>query len=202
MNNLIKGIIIVGIIASIQIVNAVPTENEYGSVIASFNGQEATVKNVKLKIGEPCDIKVTVYSNISGHVIIKLTNPLVIEPYEVLEGINIGTRNDNLNILPGWSKTIIWKLKPNGEWKNGNAPLNIFVQFTKIENDKIKGEKKIEFTIANPYILDEQYTGSATTTISAREITGAGTPAKPEPFPSVIFVFMALLMARRFIKRA
>ena len=134
MKNFLKFLLIIGMFASIQFVGAVPTENEYGNVKAWFNGQEATVKNIKLKIGEPFDIKVIINSNISGHVIIKLTNPLVTEPYEVVEGINIGKSDDNLNILSGWSKTITWKLKPNGAWKNGNAPINIFVQFTKIEN--------------------------------------------------------------------
>jgi sarcinarray family protein len=172
MKNFLKFLFIIGIFTSIQLVSAVPTENEYGNVKAWFNGQEATAKNAKLKIGEPCDIKVIVNSNISGHVIIKLTNPLVTEPYEIVEGINIGKRDDNLNILSGWSKTITWKLKPNGAWKNGNAPINVFVQFTKIENGKIKGDKKIEFTIADPYILDEQYSGS-----TPARTTGAAQPS-------------------------
>ncbi len=66
-----------GIIASIHLAGAVSTENEYGTVKAWFNGQEATVKGVKLKIGEPADIRVTVTSNISGNIYVKLTNPLV-----------------------------------------------------------------------------------------------------------------------------
>jgi len=135
-------------------------------------------KNVKLKIGEPSEIKVIVNSNISGHVIIKLTNPLVTEPYEIIEGINFGKRDDNLNILSGWSKTITWKLKPNGAWKNGNAPINVFVQFTKIENGKIKGDKMIEFTIADPYILDEQYSGS-----TPAQTTGASAALTHRHFP-------------------
>ncbi len=174
MKRFLKFLLVIGMFASIQLVDAVPTENEYGNVKAWFNGQEATVKNVKLKIGEPSEIIVIVNSNISGHVIIKLTNPLVTEPYEVVEGINIGKRDDNLNILSGWSKTITWKIKPNGAWKNGNAPINVFVQFTKIENGKIKGDKKIEFTIADPFILDEQYPGS----------TPAQTTAQPSPTSS------------------
>jgi sarcinarray family protein len=184
MKKFLKFLVIIGIFASIQLVEAVPTENEYGNVKAWFNGQEATVKNVKLKIGEPTEIKVIVNSNISGHVIIKLTNPLVTEPFEVVEGINIGKRDDNLNILSGWSKTITWKLKPNGAWKNGNAPINVFVQFTKIENGKIKGDKKIEFTIADPYILDEQYPGSTpsqTTGTAQPSPTGASSEQQQAP---------------------
>ncbi|VVB86148.1 Uncharacterised protein [uncultured archaeon] len=196
-------LIIIGMFASIPLVSAVPTENEYGNVKAWFNGEEATVKGVKLKIGEPSDIKVTVNSNISGHVIIKLTNPLVTEPYEVVEGINIGNRDDNLNILSGWSKTITWKLKPNGAWKDGNAPINVLVQFTKIENGKIKGDKKIEFTIADPYILDEQYSGStpSQTTGAAPPLpTGTSSTQKETPFlgaAGALAVMLAVWMWKR-----
>jgi sarcinarray family protein len=196
MNNFLKFLVIIGMFASIPLVSAVPTENEYGNVKAWFNGQEATVKNVKLKIGEPFDIKVIVNSNISGHVIIELTNPLVTEPYEVVEGINIGKSDDNLKILSGWSKTITWKLKPNGAWKNGNAPINIFVQFTKIENGKIKGDKMIEFTIADPYIIDEQYPGSTPArTTGAAQPSPAGTSSETQqaPFLSALAALVVIL---------
>lgn len=169
MRNLLKIGIIIGIIASIQIVGAVLTENEYGNAKAWFNGQEATVKNVKLKIGEPVDIKVTVNSNISGHVIIGLVNPLVTKPYQVIEGSEMDERIENLNVSSGWSKEFNWKIKPNGEWKNGNAPINILVTFY---NTKNKISKKLEFTIADPYILDEQYSGSTPT-----QTAGATEPA-------------------------
>ena len=49
MRRLLKFVVIIGILASVQLVCAVPTENEYGSVKAWFNGQDATVKGVKLK---------------------------------------------------------------------------------------------------------------------------------------------------------
>ncbi len=117
--------------------------------------------------------------------------------FDIKEGpSNHDVTIDNYDITNGWFKTYTWTLTPNGAWKNGNAPLNIFVQFDKIVNGKIKGDKTIQFTIANPYILDEQYTGVTTT--PAPEITGTGAAAKPAPFPSMLFVFMALLMAWGF----
>jgi len=58
-----------------------------------------------------------------------------------------------------------------------------------------------EITIANPYILDEQYTGAAAIATPTQETTGQETPAKPAPFPSAMFVFMALLVAWRFRTR-
>ncbi|MBU3966655.1 MAG: sarcinarray family MAST domain-containing protein [Euryarchaeota archaeon] len=185
MNNLLKLIMVTVIFASIQLAGAVATENEYGNVKAWYNGQEATVKGVKLKIGETVDVKLTVTSNISGHIFVQLTNPLVTEPYNVLKGPKkIGEYIDNYDVPAGWSNTYTWTLVPNGAWKNGNAPINVFVQFTKIENGKIKGDKKIEFTIADPYILDEQYPGSSPAqTTGAAQPSPTGTSSEPQQAP-------------------
>jgi len=60
-----------------------------------------------------------------------------------------------MNIESGWKTTYIWKLKPNGDWTNGNAPINLFVEFSKSYDD----DRMIDFTIANPHILDEHYSG-------------------------------------------
>jgi sarcinarray family protein len=185
MNNLLKLIMVTVIFASIQLADAVATENEYGNVKAWYNGQEATVKGVKLKIGETADVKLTVTSNISGHVFVQLTNPLVTEPYNVLKGPKkIGEYIDNYDVPAGWSNTYTWTVVPNGAWENGNAPINVFVQFTKIENGKIKGDKMIEFTIADPYILDEQYPGStpAQTTGAAQPSPAASSKQQQAPF--------------------
>jgi sarcinarray family protein len=185
----------IGIISFIHIAGAISTENEYGNVKAWLNGQEATVKGVKLKIGEPADIRVTVTSNISGNIYVKLTNPLVTEPYDVIEGTSIGKRIDNIGVSPGWSKTFSWKIKPNGAWTNGNAPINIFVEFSKIKNDK-----KIEFTIADPFILNEQFNGAISTAKSTHSPTenASPTPVKAVPFTPFLFAVGALLLAWRW----
>jgi hypothetical protein len=60
-----------------------------------------------------------------------------------------------MNIESGWKTNYVWKLKPNGDWTNGNAPINLFVQFNKAHDDV----RMIDFTITNPRILDEQYSG-------------------------------------------
>jgi sarcinarray family protein len=143
-----------------QNVLAEPVENEYGSVNAWFNGQESTVENVQLRIGEPVEIKVTINSKIDGEVNLELTNPLITESYEVISGPSkIDDWIDVSNVESGWTETYTWIIKPTGEWTNGNAPINIFVQFHKDINDDLMAE----FTIANPYILDEQYSGPAPT---------------------------------------
>jgi flagellar assembly factor FliW len=75
--------------------------------------------------------------------------------------------------------------------KNGNAPLNIFVQFNKGNYDK-----KIQFTIANPYILDEQYSGAVPT--PEKTAFPAGTRVKETTFLPVIFTVSALILAWRW----
>ena len=49
-----------------QIVLAEPIEKEYGYVNAWFNGNEATVEGIQLKIEEPAVIKVEVSSKIEA----------------------------------------------------------------------------------------------------------------------------------------
>ena len=98
---------------------------------------------------------------------------------------------DNLNVESGWSKTFTWTVAPNGAWKNGNAPINIFVEFSKIKTDK-----KIQFTIANPYILDEQYSGSTptqTTGAAQPSPTGTSSETQQAPFLSALVAFVVIL---------
>ncbi len=174
-------------------------ENEYGAVKAWFNEENATVEGVQLKVGEPAEVKVEVISKINGNVHVKIREPGVTAAFEVLNGPSKeGERIDNMGISSNWSKTFQWKIRPNGAWTNGNAPINIFVSFY---NSKKKDQKPIEFTIANPYILDEQYSGAVPT--PGTTASPAGTEAKAVPFLSVIFNVGALLLAwiwRREVK--
>ncbi|MFZ3166095.1 MAG: sarcinarray family MAST domain-containing protein [Candidatus Methanoperedens sp.] len=172
-------------------------ENEYGIVRAWFNGENATVNNVQLKIGEPFEVKVELLSKINGDISFKLYEPGVTRAFKVINGPSeIEKRIDIMNIESGWSKTYTWTVESNEDWKGGKAPLNVIVQFNKGMNNK-----QIDFTIANPYILDEQYTGAVTTTTPAPEIIGTGAlPAKSTPFLPFIFTVSTLLLAWRLKK--
>lgn len=169
-------------------------ENEYGTVKAWFNGENATVNDVQLKVGESVEIKVEVISKINGNAYIKLKEPGVTKAYKISNGPSAEDEYiNNYDVTEGWSKTYTWFIEPNGNWKNGNAPINIFVSFSKKGN-----QKPIQFTIANPYILDEQYTGAATTPETTT--SPAGTPAKATQFLPIIFTVSALLLAWRLKK--
>ncbi|MCE8423617.1 MAG: sarcinarray family MAST domain-containing protein [Candidatus Methanoperedens sp.] len=172
-------------------------ENEYGIVRAWFNGKNATVENIQLKIGEPSELKIEVTSKINGNVYIKIFEPGMTKAFDVINGPSKqDERIDNLNIISGWTRTLTWTIAPNGAWKNGNAPINIFVEFSKIKNDK-----KIQFTIANPYILDERYSGAVSTPkpASTSTETAQSNPAKAAPFASMIFALSVLLLARQLM---
>jgi sarcinarray family protein len=179
-------IILIGLVLNLQNVSA--EENDYGIVKAWFaeiNATDQTAEGVKLKVGEPSELKVEVISKIDGNVYIKLYEPGFTNAFKVISGSStIGTTVPNSGVSTGWAKTYSWIVAPNGDWKNGNAPLNIFVQFSKIENGKKKGEQTIDFTIANPYILDEQYSGSTPAqTTGAAPPSPTGTSSKPQQTP-------------------
>jgi sarcinarray family protein len=179
--------------------SAYAAENEYGIVKAWFNGKDATVEDLNMKIGEPGEIKVEVSSKIDGDAIIQLYEPGVTKAFKVINGPGeIEKRIDNLNIQSGWTKTYTWTVAPNGAWKNGNAPINVFVQFYKGMK-----EKKIDFTIANTFILDDQYPGSSPTkTTGTAQSSPTDTLQEPQQarFPeaaSVIGVMLGVWLWKR-----
>ncbi|MCD4765646.1 MAG: sarcinarray family MAST domain-containing protein [Methanosarcinales archaeon] len=154
MNKNIVKIVLIASILLIFISNCTAAENEFGIVHAWSNDEPATVEGMILKINEPFTVKATIESKIDGKIAVQLYEPGVTNAYEVVEGPSeIDEYIKNLNIESGWKTTYVWKLKPNGDWTNGNAPINLFVQFNKAHDDV----RMIQFTIANPHILDEQY---------------------------------------------
>jgi len=160
LKKIILILIILYIVGLSQNVVAEPEENDFGIVNAWYNGQEATVKDVQLKIGEPCEIKVEVTSKKNCFIAIYLDSPIITKAYNTISGPSeMDEWIHATNVESGWNETYSWIIVPTGEWTNGNAPINIFVQFTKPDNDK----QSVEFTIANPIILDEQYTGPGLT---------------------------------------
>ena len=156
MNNNIVRIVLTASFLLIFISNCTAAENDFGIVYAWSNDEPATVEGMILKINEPFTVKVTIESKIDGKIGVQLYEPGVTNAYEVVEGPSeIDEFIKNLNIESGWKTTYVWKIKPNGDWTNGNAPVNLFVQFNKAHDDV----RMIDFTIANPHILDKQYSG-------------------------------------------
>jgi sarcinarray family protein len=195
MNNNIVRIVLIASILLISISNCTAAENEFGIVYAWSNDEPATVEGMVLKINEPFTVKATVESKIDGNIYVRLYEPGVTNAYEVVEGPSeIDEFIDNMKIESSWKTTYVWKLKPNGDWTNGNAPINLFVEFSKSYDD----DRKIDFTIANPYILDEQFSGSTPTRTATDSSSTDQPPSQGSPgfgvmgaLPGIALVVMA-----------
>ena len=182
-------IIAVVILLNLNTITADPVVNDYGIVNAWYNGQEATVKDVQLKVGEPVEITVFVQSNTDCHVFIELINPLVTMPYDVVSGPSeFDNFIDVYDVKTGWRDNFTWIIKPNGEWVNGNAPINIFVQFSNQDESQYA-----KFTIANPIILDEHYSGPTRTTTDPSSTNQS--PSQGSPGFGVAGALLGILLA-------
>lgn len=169
MRTLVPSLLITALLASASIVSVEPVSNEWGTVNAWLNGDEATVENITLNISQPFEVKVFVRANTSCQVSLSLRTPLSTEAYRILDGpsdmeelllVNASKDNPNRNweVPAGWSHNYTWILAPTGEWTRGNAPLNIAVHFTKqVEPLGEYRSQTIRFSIANPYITDKQH---------------------------------------------
>jgi len=197
MNKNIVRIVLIASILLICISNCTAAENEFGIVHAWYNDETATAEGITLKINEPFTVKATIESKIDRNIYVRLYEPGVTNAYEVVEGPSeIDEWIDNMNIESGWKTTYIWKLKPNGDWTNGNAPINLFVQFNKAHGDV----RMIDFTIANPYILDEQYSGPAPTRTASDPSSTDQPPSQGSPgfgFVGALLGIALVMMARR-----
>ena len=183
-------LIIAFVICSNQNAFAEPIENDFGIVNAWYNGQEATVENIQLKVGEPAEITVSVNSKIDCNVYVKLINPLVTVPYDILSGpSDLDESIDNRGVKSGWTTNYTWIITPNGEWTNGNAPINIFVEFSDRGDDR-----HVKFTIANPYILDEQYSGPAPTRTTPDPSSTDQTPSQGSPGFGVMGALLGIVL--------
>ena len=194
----INYILLLAIVISLtQNAYAEPIEKNYGIVNAWFNGEEATVENIHLKVGEAAEIKVEVIAKVDESINIKLINPLVTESYEVVSGpSNLDEWIDIMNVESGWHETYVWTIKPTGEWTNGNAPINLFVQFHKDIND----DETVKFTIVDPYILDEQYSGPVPTRTTTDPSSTDQPPSQGSPGFGVAGALLGIalvVMARR-----
>jgi len=179
------------ITVNLATVAAAPAENDFGIVNAWYNGQEATVKNIQLEVGEPAEITVSVYSKIDCNVYVELTNPLVTIPYEIEDGPSkLDESIDNYGVKSGWSENYTWIIKPNGKWTNGNAPINIFVQFSD------RGDYRTEeFTIVNPHILDKHYSGPAPARTTTDPSSTDQSPSQGSPGFGVTGALLGILLA-------
>jgi len=167
-------------------------ENEYGVVKAWCNNQPATVESINLKINEPVEIRIEVTSKIDGFIDLKLKEPGVTNAYSVVSGPSeMGEWITEENVQSGWSNNYTWVITPTGEWTSGSAPVNILVYFFKEINDDLS----IQFTIANPTILDEHYSGPAPTRTTTDPSSTNQSPSQGSPGFGVAGALLGILLA-------
>jgi sarcinarray family protein len=184
-------ILLLIILLTFQTITA--AENEYGIVKAWCNNEPATVEDINLKVGESIVIKVEVSSKIDGFIDLKLKEPGVTKAFDVISGPSkIGEWITENNVDSDWTKVYTWTIAPNNKWTNGRAPVNILVNFNKEIND----DQSIQFTIANPYILNEQYSGPTPTTTAPSSTDQP--PSQGSPGFGVVGTLMGIMLAVGF----
>ena len=155
-------VFIVLILIPVQLAGA--AENEYGEVKAWCNGEKATVNDLSVKVGEPINITVKVTSRINGLVNIQLNEPWTTPSYDVISGPGeLDEWIKEYDVEPGCTEEYTWIIVPNGEWTGGRSPIMVDVAFY----SDTDGKQDVGFTIASPIILDEQYSGPASTHTAA-----------------------------------
>ena len=174
---------------------SIAAENEYGTVKAWCNNEPATVEEINLKLGEPVEIKVEVSSKINGFIDLKLKEPGVTNAFDVVSGPSkMGEWITENNVDSDWTKVYTWTITPNDKWTNGRAPVNILVNFNKEIND----DQSIQFTIANPYILNEQYSGPAPTRTTTDPPSTDQPPSQGSPGFGMVGALLGMLLAVRY----
>ena len=134
-------------------------ECAYGSVHAWFRTTEGDWENATahpmLKRGESFDIKITVSTKTDLRVVYLKLHEFGTPVYEVLTGPSTMEQ-----LLDHWepiqsdqSWTYVWKMRvgANTSWVNGNSPLEVYVQFTKNDED----DSSVTFDVMNAFIIDE-----------------------------------------------
>lgn len=149
--------------------------------------REAVVRNVTLKVNEPFEVKVTVKTKTKCHVDVELWEPGYTEAYSIVGGKK---EYGSYDCPPNWTKTYIWKVKPNGNWTGGYAPLNLFVQFTPSMSDL----ETIEKTIIYAYISSEKWEGNGNEGDGGKESHG-GIPGFE--LSLLILAFLVMLRYRK-----
>ena len=126
------------------------------TIKAYFNGQEATVKGVTLKVDEPFTVDLNITPDSDSIVSVILMEPGNDRSYKSLGG-NVTYDFSDVRCRSGETCHFQWLLAANGDWTDGTAPVNIYYQL----NDWIQGDEMLysgEFTVVDPYISPEHYT--------------------------------------------
>ena len=122
---------------------------------AYFNGQEATIDGIMLKVDEPFTVMLNITPDTDSIVSVILMEPGNGRSYKSIDG-NVTYDFIDVKCRSGETCRFRWLLAANGDWTDGTAPVNIYYQL----NDAKQCDKILcsgEFTVVDPYISSEHY---------------------------------------------
>lgn len=123
-----KSSCIIVLLIAIAVISA--PDADARSIKAYFNGQEATVDNIMLHVGEPFTVDLYVTPDGDSFVYVTLTEPGYTRAYDRISGDAIG---DTLSRECSEANPahFNWTLAPNDQWVHGTAPVNIHCQLNR-----------------------------------------------------------------------
>lgn len=120
---------------------------------AYFNGEEATVLDAVVSVGQPCALELAVRANAHlEYVVLCVYEPGADQVYSLLEGQLSSAVYD---VPEGTELRFRWVVAPNGDWTGGRAPIQLFYSIrTAGTTNFAGGDAAIRgtFAFANPYI--------------------------------------------------
>jgi len=165
---------IVFFISLLLLVSAAPIhragECTYGSVHAWFRTSDGDWENATahpmLKRGESFEIKIIVRIKTDLRVVYLKLHEFGTPVYEIVTGPS--TIEQLLECWKptrsGQSWTYVWKMrvKADTSWVNGFSPLEVYVQFTKSDDD----DSSCSFDVMNAFVIDELWENYSQETIN------------------------------------
>lgn len=178
-----------------------------------------SVKNmpqIRLKIGEPVEVKVEVVSKGAGKVKTMLEDQGTLTEgygtprFDVLSGPTEKLDNavDVENVTDGWSKVYTWRIAPNGNVNDSDIALYAFAWSGDIVSTASKGKEPTTevIKIANVHVVGERYSGDST--MAKQPSNGQGSLFGGQYLiyiavgAMVVVILAALLLRRRKAKYA
>ena len=160
-------------LAALVIFSSMPVPAGAKNIIkAYFNGREATVTGVTLKVGEPFTIGLDVTPDLNTAVIAILCEPGGgDEAYRLLGGEAKGSMVIK-KCGPDSPAHFRWALAPGGKWTDGNAPLD--VQYD-ICGETPARDVQGYFTVVDAYISPGRFEPAAAPSHSTSTVVSVAT---------------------------
>jgi sarcinarray family protein len=161
-----------------------PGEAEGKSIRAYFNGQEATVSGVELRVGETFAVDLYITPDADADVYAEIDEPGVTRAYDRQGGDElVPTTFKRCSASSGaWFH---WVLAANGGWSNGTAPVNIYYQVNRRGGNDIVARGY--FTVADVFIIPGVPVEYVADT--------AGKKVEKTPGPGVVLALTGILVA-------